>query len=281
MPTNVTYEYENAEKEYLEASTFSQKIKCLQKMLTTVPKHKGTENLRNDIKRRISKYKALVEREKKVSKSGGRGESIKKEGAARVVLIGVTNSGKSTLLSNVTNAKPLVADYEFTTKKPEIGTMDYEGVILQIIEIPAITEDYLDKEKGPAYMGIIRDSDLIVIVSKDKEDVKLVKNELVDAGIKFKGVILDSKDEKAKEKIWKNLGLVYVYTKSPGKTKDFPPIALKKGSDVKELAMHVHKDFIKKFDYARVWGDSAKFEGQRVGLGHVLKEKDIVELHLK
>jgi len=281
MPTNVTYEYENAEKEYLQANSFSEKINCLKKMLTTVPKHKGTENLRNDIKRRISKYKGLVEREKKLSKSGGKGASIKKEGAARVVLIGVANSGKSTLLGRITNAKPLIADYEFSTKKPEIGTLDYNGVIIQVIELPAISENYLEKEKGPAYMGIVRDSDLIVIVSREKEDVKLIKKELIDAGIKFKGVVLYSKDERAKNKIWKKLGLIYVYTKTPGKDKDYPPIALKKSSNVKELASKVHKDFIKKFDYARVWGKGAKFDGQRVGLNHTLKEKDIIELHLK
>jgi uncharacterized protein len=281
MPTNVTFEYENAEKEYLHASTFSEKINCLKKMLTAVPKHKGTENLRNDIKRRISKYKSLVEREKKISKSGGRSESIKKEGAARIVLIGFTNSGKSTLLSKITNAKPLVAEYKFTTKKPKIGTLDYDGIILQVIEIPAITVNYLDKEKGPAYMGIVRDSDLIVIVNRTKTEVDLIKKELIDAGIKFKGILLNSKDEKAKEKIWKKLGLVYVYTKSPGKEKEYPPIALRKGSNVKSLANKVHRDFIKKFDYARVWGKGAKFDGQRVGLNHILKEKDIVELHLK
>jgi ribosome-interacting GTPase 1 len=281
MPTNVTYEYENAEKEYLEANSFSDKIKCLKKMLTAVPKHKGTENLRNDIKRRISKYKTLVEKEKKVSKSGGRGESIKKEGAARVILIGVTNSGKSTLLSKITNAKTLIADYEFTTKKPEMGTMDYDGVTLQVVEIPAISKDFLGKEKGAAYMSLVRDSNLIVIVSRSKEDVILVKKELVEAGIKFKGIVLDSKDEKAKEKIWKKLKLIYVYTKSPGKDKDHPPIALRRGSNVKELARNVHKDFINRFDYARVWGKGAKFDGQRVGLNHTLKEKDIVELHLK
>ncbi|MBT3281348.1 TGS domain-containing protein [Candidatus Woesearchaeota archaeon] len=281
MPTNVTYEYENAEKEYLSASSFPDKIKCLQKMLTAVPKHKGTENLRNDIKRRISKYKSLVEREKKLSKSGGRGLSIKKDGAARIILIGITNSGKSTLLKNITNAKPEIAEYDFTTKKPEIGTLDYDGIILQVIEIPAITKNYLEKEKGPAYMGIVRDSDLIVIVSRDKKDVDLVKKELDDAGIKFNGIVLNSEDVKAKEKIWKKLRLVYVYTKSPGKDKDYPPIALRKKSNVRDLASKVHRDFIKKFDYARVWGNGAKFDGQRVGLGHILKEKDIVELHLK
>jgi len=281
MPTNVTFEYENAEKEYLHASTFSEKIICLKKMLTAVPKHKGTENLRNDIKRRISKYKSLVEREKKISKSGGRSESIKKEGAARIVLIGLTNSGKSTLLSKITNAKPLIADYKFTTKKPEIGTLDYDGITLQVIEIPAITKDYLDKEKGSAYMGIVRDSDLIVIVSSVKDEINLIKKELIDAGIKFRGIILDAKENNAKEKIWKKLKLVYVYTKSPGKEKEYPPIALKKGSNVKSLANKVHRDFIKKFDYARVWGNGAKFDGQRVGLKHILKEKDVVELHLK
>jgi hypothetical protein len=43
----------------------------------------------------------------------------------------------------------------------------------------------------------------------------------------------------------------------------------------------VHKDFVRRFDYARVWGLSAKFEGQRVGLNHLLKEGDVIELHLK
>lgn len=280
MPINAGFEYENAEKEYLEAKTIPEKLKCLQKMLSVAPSHKGAEKLRNDIKQRISKYKKLLDREKKLAKRGGKGLSIKKEGAARVVLVGVTNSGKSTLLSKITNAKPLVADYEFTTKKPEIGTMDYHGVIIQVIEIPAITKDYLEKEKGPAYMGVIRDSDLIILVSKYKGDVDLVKKELSNAGIKFSGIIVDSKRD-IKEKIWNELGLIYVYTKSPGKKKDFPPIALKKGSKVKDLAMNIHKDFFKKFDYALVWGESAKFAGQRVGLTHELKEGDILEFHLK
>ncbi|MCD4760153.1 50S ribosome-binding GTPase [archaeon] len=281
MPINAGYEYENAEKEYLEAKTIPEKLKCLQNMLSVAPSHKGAEKLRNDIKQRISKYKKLLEREKKLSKKGGGGLSIKKEGAARIVLIGTTNSGKSTLLSKITNAKPLIADYEFTTKTPEIGTLDYKGVTIQVIEIPAITKNYLEKEKGPAYMSIIRDSDLIIIVYREKEEIKLIKKELRDAAIPFKGITLNSNEESLKEKIWKKLKLIYVYTKTPGKEKDFPPIAMKKGSDVKELARNVHKDFIKKFDYARTWGKGAKFDGQRVGLTHILKEKDIVELHLK
>lgn len=280
MPINAGYEYENAEKEYLDAKSIPDKLKCLQRMLSVAPSHKGAEKLRNDIKQRISKYKGLLEREKKLAKKGGKGFSIKKEGAARVVLIGVTNSGKSILLGKITNAKPKIADYEYTTKKPEIGTMDYKGVIIQVIEIPAIIKNYLDKEKGPTYMGIIRDSDLIVLVSRDKEDVKLVKSELKDAGIRFNGLLVSSKED-IKEMIWEKLGLIYVYTKSPGRDKDYPPVALKDGSNVRDLASTVHKDFIKRFDYANIWGESIKHQGMRCGLKHILSEGDIVELHLR
>ena len=280
MPINAGYEYENAEKEYLDAKTIPDKLKCLKNMLSVAPSHKGAEKLRNDIKQRISKYKGLLEREKKLSKKGGKGLSIKKEGAARVVLIGVTNSGKSILLGKITNAKPRIAEYEYTTKKPEIGTMDYEGIIIQVIELPAISKNYLDREKSPAYMGIVRDADLVVLVSREKEDVRLVKSELKEAGIRFKGLVVSSKED-IKEMIWERLKLIYVYTKSPGKKKEYPPVALKVGSNVKHLASTVHKDFVKKFDYANIWGKSAKFDGQRVGLTHVLKSEDIVELYLK
>lgn len=283
MPTNVTPHYQKAEQEYHEAKTTQQKILALKKMLTLVPKHKGTESLQSNIKQRIAKLKYTKEREEKHTKGKRSGLSIKKEGAAQVVLIGKTNSGKSYLLSKLTNAKPLVADYEFTTKMPEIGIMDYSGVLIQIVEIPAITEDFIEKEKGPMFLGLVRNADLVVIVGDSKEDVSFVKKELSNADIDFKGVVVSSKEDvgSVKDAIWKSLGLIYVYTKSPGKKKDYPPVALDVGSSVRDLASHVHKDFIKKFDFARVWGKSAKFDSQRVGLNHVLEEGDVVELHLK
>lgn len=280
MPTNVTPHYQKAEQEYHLAKTTSEKLRALKKMLTLSPSHKGGEKLRKDLKQRIAKLKYTQEKEIKQGKGKARGFSIKKDGAAQVVLIGVTNSGKSTLLSKITNAKPEIAEYEFTTKKPVIGSMDYHGVIVQVVEVPAITEDFLEKDNGPAFMGIIRSADLIVIVARNKKEVKLVKKELEMADVDFKGVIADS-DEDVKSKIWNKLGLIYVFTKSPGKEKEYPPVALDIGSSVRDLASHVHKDFIKKFDFARVWGKSAKFDAMRCGLNHVLKEGDVVELHLK
>ncbi len=279
MPINAGFEYQKLEKEYANADSIEDKLKILQQMLQSAPSHKGAENLRNDIKQRIAKYKKILEKEKQ-SKKGSRGFSIKKEGAAQVVIIGATNVGKSTLLSKITNAKPLIANYEFTTSKPEIGTLDYKGIILQIVEIPAITENYLDKENGSAFMGIIRSSDLIVILHKDKKDLSLVKKELKYSEIKNKSISVSSEKDVI-DKIWSNLDLIYVYTKSPGKERDYPPVALKKKSTVRDLTLKVHKDFLKNFDYARIWGPSAKHPGMRVGLEHILKEEDVIELHIK
>ena len=77
------------------------------------------------------------------------------------------------------------------------------------------------------------------------------------------------------------LDLIKVYTKQPGKKPDYPPIALKKESAIRDLALHIHKDFIKKFRFARIWGSSARFPGQEVGLNHRLYDDDIVELHME
>jgi len=305
MPINAGIDYQKAEQEYYEAKTTEQKIKALKKMLTLAPTHKGAEKLRSSIKQRLAKLKYTKEKEIKQVKRGHT-ISIKKEGAAQVVLIGKTNSGKSLLLSKITNAKPEIAAYEFTTKKPEFGIMDYNGVEVQIVEIPAIVEDFLDKENGPALMSIVRSADLMVIVAIEEEDFKFVLNELQDAAVDFDGLIVfnSAKNIKnyytldfngdisdIKEKIWSRLGLIYVYTKQPGKKKDFPPVALEKGSNVKDLTLKVHKDFMKinikdkgktKIiikPYARVWGKSVKHDGTRVGMSHQLECGDVVELH--
>jgi len=276
MPINAKPEYIKLELKYTTANTIEEKLRILQEMLTVAPSHKSSEKLRNNIKQKISKYKKLLEKEIKKTK-GRKGFSIKKQGAAQIVLVGVTNSGKSTLLSKITHAKPLIADYEFTTTKPKIGTLDYKGVLLQIIEIPAITKNYLEKDR--TYIGIIKDSDLVVMVYRGKKDLELVENELEISDVNIKKIKVKS-SEKAKEKIWKALGLIYVYTKTPGKEKDYPPVALEKKSTIKDLTLKIHKDFFKGFDYAKIWGKSAKYPAMRNGLNHVLEEGDIIELHL-
>src|SRR3990167_2105013 len=229
MTVNPGVEYQLAEEEFQNASTAEEKLKALQKMWSTVPKHKSSEGLQRQIKQKLSKYKDLLRKEKSF-KRGSSSLSIKKEGSATISIIGVPNSGKSTLLKKLTNSNVLIADYPFSTVKPEVGILNYKGILLQIIEIPAITENFEETEK-------------------------------------------------VRDKIWNSLGLIKVYTKQPGKKFEYPPLSLKKGDTVRELAERVHKDFVKNFKFARIWGKSAKFEGQRIGIDHKLRDEDIVEFH--
>lgn len=278
MPINATYEYAQAEKKFQDASTIQEKLQALKEMLSKSPSHKGAESLRKEIKEKISKYKELVEKEKKQKKSSGKSLQIKKEGAATICIVGTVNSGKSTLLKKLTNANVEIAPYPFTTKKPEIGILDHHGIKLQIIEIPAIIENFEYSELGPTLLAIIRQSDLLIITFKDKEELKFIDKELQGIDVKR---IYYYKQEDINDLIWNNLDLIKVYTKQPGKEKDYPPIALKKGSKVRDLAAHIHKDFLRKFDFARGWGKGSKFDGQRIGLGFKLEDEDIVEFHLK
>jgi len=278
MPVNPGIQYQLAEEEFNKADTIVDKLKALQRMFATVPRHKGSEGLQKEIKTKIAKYKKLLEKEK-ITKKGRSYLSVKKEGDAIICILGKTNVGKSTLLSKLTNAKPLINEFEFTTKMPEVGILDYKGVKLQILEMPAIVEDYISVERGGFFLGVIRNADLLIFIWRD--DYKLIKDELEKNDIKKKFVVYKNDIEKLKENIWKNLNLIKVYTKSKGKKIDNKALALKKGSKVRELTKEIHKDFLKKFKFARVWGKSVKHDGARVGLGHELEDDDIVELHEK
>ena len=328
MPINANYEYGEAQKKVLEAKNTEEKIRALENLLSVSPSHKGAEKLRLEIKTKISKLKEKVEKERS-KKAGGFSLSVKKEGAAQIVLIGLPNSGKSFILNKLTGAKAEIANYEFTTKNPEIGVMDYNGVKIQIIELPALFEGFIDGDKGPSYLAIARSADLVVLVvdgsSNCEKQIKIIEGEFEQSYVKLKTI----KDYKTKNKtglsedlikkyekdlddntknvlvvvnkvmtnfkcaypvcwvddlkqgIWNMLGLVYVQTKLPSKKPDWPPVALKAGNCISDLAGLVHKDFIRNFKYARIWGKSVKHDGTTVGLEHVLKEGDIVEIHTK
>ena len=278
MPINAGYEFGKAEEEFNQANTIQDKLQALRKMLTTAPKHKGAEALLKGIKEKISKYKQLVEKEKKQKKSSGKSLNIKKEGAASICIVGTVNSGKSTLLKRLTNANVQISIYPFTTKKPEIGTLDYKGIKLQIIEIPAIIAKFEYSELGPSMLAIIKQSDLLIITFKDKEELKLIDRELHDINVNR---VYYYNQEDIKDIIWRGLNLIKVYSKQPGKKPDYPPIALKKNSVVKNLAEYIHKDFLRKFDYARLFGNNARFQGQKIGLNFKLNDEDTIEFHLK
>jgi ribosome-interacting GTPase 1 len=159
MPTNLPPEYFDAEKRYRSAKTPAEKLTCLEEMLTIIPKHKGTDKLRADLRKRISKTKSAAQTKRSLSKH----ESvfhINKEGAGQVVIVGPPNVGKSALLAAVTNAAPEVADFPHTTWKPTPGMMPVENIQIQLIDTPPLSRDYVESEM----MDLIRRCDLVLLM---------------------------------------------------------------------------------------------------------------------
>lgn len=172
MPANVTYEF-SAAKEKLEAArTDEEKLIALQEMLSAAPNHKGGENLRKDVSRKIADLKNRMEKKAQAQKKSGHTLNIKKEGAGQVVLIGLPNSGKSTFLTKFTNAKPLIASYPYTTTKPEVGVLNFGGALIQIVELPAFLDT---KEMAPQIFAMIRIADAVILIFENSDFSKLDK----------------------------------------------------------------------------------------------------------
>ncbi len=141
MPANLTPEYFKAEKWFREATTTDEKILALEQMLSVMPKHKGTDHLRADLRRKLSKLK-----EAPAKKGHGTHVDIfhvPRSGAGQIVLIGTPNSGKSSIVAALTNAKVNVAEFPFATSAPVPGMVMFEDVPIQLIDMPPITADFI------------------------------------------------------------------------------------------------------------------------------------------
>ncbi len=174
MPTNVHPDFIAAQAQYDNSVTDEERLKALELMRSKWPTHKGAEKLRAEIAGKIKKMKEKVKIQTS-KKNTGSAFVLKKDGAAQVILIGKTNSGKSTLLAKLTNATPEIANYDFTTIEPEIGMIAYEEENIQLVELPAIVNGTADgKARGREKLGIIRNGDLIIVTMKitNKEDLQ-------------------------------------------------------------------------------------------------------------
>ena len=303
MPINVNDpEYVIAEKEYFEADTKEEKLIALKKMISHAPKHKGGENLRQQLTTRRKKLEQQIEKGKK----SGKGSRIGiKKADMQAAIIGKTNSGKSSLLKILTNAEPNISLNKFTTTKPVIGMMNYNSVQIQLIEIPAIDSALYDK-------GIVHTADAILILINSLEELKEVETKIKSSGKKiivFNKIDLLPKDqirkisatlqskkylfqlisvktekgiEELKEKVFQCFDKLRIYTKEPGEeTNRKKPMILNPNSTVKDVAEKILKGFSNKIKQTKIWGPSSKFPGQVVGLNHKIKDLDVVEFKTK
>lgn len=143
MPANLSPEYKAAEAAYRKARDPRERLDGLREMLRTIPKHKGTDHLQADIKRRI---KELSEELESPARGGaarhGPALVIRPEGAAQIALIGAPNTGKSSLHAQLTGSHAHVAPYPFTTQYPEPGMLPYEDVHFELIDLPPIAPEH-------------------------------------------------------------------------------------------------------------------------------------------
>ena len=313
MPANLTPEYLAAEREYKSAVTQAEKIEALERMLATLPKHKGTEKMQADIRRRLSQTR---------KESGKKGAAhavpfylIEKEGAGQVALIGPPNSGKSQLVCTLTHAQPEVADYPFTTRFPTPGMMLFENVQIQLVDLPPLSAEFME----PWLPQVIRRADLgVLLVDLDDpavlDEIEFIVETLNQRNLPAPKLLVGNKADlrgaednfAALEELYRDryrclavsaatgrnldhfartvfdaLELVRVYTKAPGKKADFAsPFVLRRGQTVLDAARLVHKDFAENLKFARLYHISGDRDGLMVERTHVVQDEDILEFHV-
>ncbi len=391
MVTNLPAEAKAKWAQVASCRSIPEKIKLMREFISLVPKHKGTSKLLSNVKRRIADLEEQIEkaRSRRKGGSGGGGFSIPKEGAGQIIVLGLTNSGRSTLLSAVTNANPETSPLPYTTQKPVIGMLPFQDVQFQIVEAPALVEGASEgKMSGSQTLGLARNSDgliLMVDLSKDPvEQFRTLESELDQTGILIEkpqgqieiirrghgvgiqisggGILVDctvedirrmlntykvnsalvkvrgrvqlddiedslfssniykptlvvankldtdgaeTKNDRLKtilkdrgirllavscknkygldelgEILFQMLKIIRVYTKEPlAKEPTSKPIVVEDGTDVIGIAKKLHSELYKKFKFARMWGPSAKYPGEKVGMKRSLKDGDVLEIH--
>ena len=391
MPTNLPPDAKNKWAEVEATRNPRAKLQRMQEFLSLVPQHKGTLKLRGQIKKKMATMRRELE-EKKQKRTGRSGPKffIEKEGAAQVALLGATKSGKSCLLSAVTNAKIEVSPTPYTTREPVPSIMNFEDVQFQIVEAPALMEGSADgRAWGLRTLALARNADGLILMvdlsSNPVAQLELILGELekarvlvskpmgrvdierrymgaglrvilvgklvdctmreveallrsyrvTDAVVKISGdVALDEVEDaifesttykpavvvankidvegaevnlerleryvgeripviavscekrfgldKLGETLFKTLDIMRVYTKEPSaKSFSKKPFTLKKGATLHDLAKSIHSDFERNFAFAKVWSKRLAFSPQKVGLGFVLEDGDVVEIHVK
>lgn len=238
--------------------------------------------------------------------------AVRREGAAQIALVGPPNVGKSSILQALSEIQIKTGDYPFTTLRPVPALTRVEGVLVQLVEIPGLiggaTED---RGGGRALLGVLRFADAIVYCARagyPSDDLETVINEVDIAGIDKPAILAVTRADEGtpadvdrlrqafpeltvvpvsvidtdsldslRAAIWELTGLIRVFLRSNGTTDD-EPAALPRGATVADVAESVHSDLGVSFSGARVWGPSARFEGQKVGRDHVVHDTDTVEI---
>ena len=359
------------------------RIKEIEEELKNTKYNKSTEKHILKLKARLTYLRKELEEKRRQEKKRISKAGIKKEGDARVTIIGLPSVGKSYLFNKLTNAKSEIGDYPFTTLDVHPGVMKYKGAEIQILDTPGLIKGAsLGKGNGREILSVARDSDLLLImIDVFNSDLSIIIDELYNFGIRINkrypnismkkmdrgGIKISStvplsvpedylrsimwefgyrnatvmiKEEinaedfmdflagnrayipalfvinkidlvdsdyikklrkeyqnfnpifisasqnlgikELLEEIFRKIGLIRIYLKpQSGKVDYDEPLILRKGATIEDVCNAIHRDFVRRFRYAMVWGKSVKFPGQHVGLEHKVEDEDVVRLVLR
>ncbi|MHA1769570.1 MAG: GTPase [Candidatus Thorarchaeota archaeon] len=184
MPTNVTPEFDKQRIIYEETEDLAQRIVELEKLLSLAPRHKGAERMVGNYRKKLAILKAQLEKKReqdRARRSGGGVEEgvIRKEGAGQVCLVGVTNSGKSSLINAVTNAELDVGDYPFTTPIPTPAMLTLEDINIQLVELPGVFEGSHEAGIGRQALSVARNTDCIALIIDLSQDIDTQMNTIL------------------------------------------------------------------------------------------------------
>ena len=225
---------------------------------------------------------------------------VQREGAAQIAFVGPPNAGKSSLLQSLSNIQIKTGDYAFTTTRPVPALTRIRGVLLQLVEIPGLIEGAAeDRGGGRSLLGVLRGADAIVLCHEASRASELdaIRRELSAAGINLPTLVVATKTDEApapagslgvsvlddssidalREAIWKLTGLIRVFLRRPGDD-EAEPLALRPPATIVDVARTIHQELADECRGARVWGPSARFEGQRVGREHAVADGDTIEV---
>jgi ribosome-interacting GTPase 1 len=344
MPANLSPEYKAAAEAFRRAREPQERLDCLRQMLSVIPKHKGTDHLQADLKRRIKELDEELQGPKRGGARSGPSLVVRPEGAAQIALVGPPNSGKSSLHARLTHSGAKSGPYPYTTQYPEPGMLRWEDVLFQLVDLPAISAEHplpwlgstLQSADAALLVVDLSDPDCIQHVESvqsmlAERRVSLLTRWPADSGVapaavspedeadvfavRLPTLLVASKADRLAHAdtdlealaeleephfptllvsaetgqgldalgpwLWRALGLVRVYTKTPGKPALHDrPFTLRHGEQtVGDVARLVHRDLARTLKFARVWGRSVVAEGQHVGREHLLADRDVVELH--
>lgn len=204
MPANLPQIYHKIEARLKFADSAEEKISILREMLAVMPKHKGTDGLRAELNSKIAKLKKEAKKKPQARRLDL--THVPKMGIAQVVLMGAPNTGKSTLLAELTNADPEIASYPFTTQKPDVGMIEYENVQIQLVDTPPLYENF----HPPWLLALGRSSDILIGLIDGRKvnptkELNLLLNRLEGGSI-----FLESRDYYKGDELMKKRGFIII-----------------------------------------------------------------------